>query len=332
MLKRVCVLGGSGFVGTHLVNRLNDMGLQVVVPTRSRASSRTLWMVPRADVVECDIHDPATLDRLFDGADAVFNLVGILNEKGDDGEGFRHVHLELTRKVLDACRARQVPRLMHMSALNAHPDAPSHYLKTKGIAENRVLNADGPGFRVAVFRPSVVFGPGDGMFAKFHQLLGLAPGVMALPCASARFAPVFVGDVVEAMIVALTDPTLKAGRYELCGPDEMTLEEIVDYLVRLTGRRRLVIPLGDGLSRRMAALLEFVPGKPMSRDNYRSATLDSVCGRDGGDGARSARTLADLGITPHRVEDIVPGYILPARRHRAFSDLRVSARRGTERA
>lgn len=332
MLKRICVLGGTGFVGTHLVNRLNDEELSIIVPTRSRARARTLWMVPRAEVVERDIHDPATLESLFQDTDAVINLVGILNESGDDGEGFRHVHLELTRKVIDACRAAGVPRLLHMSALNAHPDAPSHYLRTKGLAEERVLGADSPELRVAVFRPSVIFGPGDGMFVKFHQLLGLAPGVMALPCADARFAPVYVDDVIDVMLKALTDPTLRAGRYELCGPDEMTLEDIVRYLLRITGRRRLIVPLGPGPSKLMAGLLEFVPGKPMSRDNYRSATVDSVCGAGSDRSGRATQTLTDLGITPHRVEDIVPGYILPTRRHRAFSDMRVRAGRGSGRA
>lgn len=323
MLKTICVLGGSGFIGRWLTNELEDLGYHVRVPTRNREKARTLWMMPNTDVIETDIHRPESLRQLFAGCTAVINLVGILNEKGDDGEGFRFAHQELTRKVLDACREQGVSRLLHMSALNADPDGPSHYLRTKGIAENRVINADEPALRTAVFRPSVVFGPGDGMFCRFDQMLALAPGVMTLPCASARFAPVHVGDVVAAILHALADPHLRAARYELCGPDEMTLYEMVRLINEVRGRRCLVIPLGNGLSAAMARLLEFAPGQPMSRDNFRSTQVPSVCdpSREG------VIRLSDIGLTPRRVVDVLPEILGKPRQQRRFDRARRLARR-----
>lgn len=323
MLNTVCVLGGTGFIGTWLVNELNDRGCRIIVPTRDREQARTLWMLPRVELVSADVHDPATLDRLFTGVDVVFNLVGILNEAGDDGEGFRYAHQELSRKVIEAARQQGVHRLLHMSALNADPDAPSHYLKTKGIAENRVLNADEPNLRTAVFRPSVVFGPGDGMFCRFDKMLGLTPGVMLLPCADARFAPVYVGDVVAAMLHALDDPKLKASRYELCGSDEMTLLDMVHLINQVRGRRRLILPLGPGLSAPLARLLEFLPGQPMSRDNFRSTQVASVCNPD----SKGVVRLADLGITPQRVIDVLPEILGMPRQQRRFTRARQHARR-----
>lgn len=323
MLKTICILGGSGFIGSWLTNALQDLGYQIRVPTRDREKARTLWMVPRAEVIETDIHNPDNLRVLFKDCSAVVNLVGILNERGDDGEGFRVAHQELTRKVLNVCREQKVPRLLHMSALNADPDGPSHYLRSKGIAENLVINADEPSLRTAVFRPSVVFGPGDGMFCRFDRMLGLAPGVMTLPCAGARFAPVYVGDVVDAMLHALADPDLKAARYELCGPDEMTLRDMVRMINEVRERRCLVIPLGDGLSAAMARLLELAPGQPMSRDNFRSTQVASVCDP----ALEGVLRLADLGIEPHRVVDILPEILGKPRQQRRFDRARRMARR-----
>ena len=331
MLKKVCVLGGSGFVGSHLVNRLNDLSYEIVVPTRSRNGARALWMIPRARVIECDIHNEDTLSSLFKDADAVVNLVSILNENGDDGEGFRFVHQELTRKVIDACKQNHVPKLLYMSALNAHPDAPSHYLKTKGIAENRALNSDSPELHVSVFRPSVIFGPGDSLFNRFNQLLTVAPGVLPLACAKAKFAPVFVGDVVETLLHALDDPRSRGEKYDLCGPDVMTFDEIVTYLRDLTRKKRLILPLGRGPSRLMANIMEFVPGKPLSRDNFRSTLLDNVCPECPVDAehrnAVGNLTLASIGIEPLSVSDVVPSYILPSRRHQRLQQFRVHASR-----
>jgi uncharacterized protein YbjT (DUF2867 family) len=275
-IRTVCVLGGSGFVGGHLISRLAQSGRTVKVLTRRRSRHRELLVLPLVQLIEADVHDPALLRRHFEGVDAVVNLVGILNERGHDGSGFRHAHVDLTRKVMDACREAHVQRLLHMSALNADAsNGPSHYLRTKGEAENLVHTMAGE-MRATIFRPSVIFGPGDGFLNLFAKLLRIAP-VLPLACPGARFAPVYVGDVVERFMGSLEDPASFGKRYDLCGPRVYTLEELVRYTARVIGVRRLILGLPDWASRLQAGVFEYLPGKPISMDNYRSLSRDSVC-------------------------------------------------------
>jgi NADH dehydrogenase len=299
--QTIGVIGGSGFVGLHLANHLVAAGHRLRVLTRRRASARALWVLPTVDVIEADVHDPTQLERHLAGSDAVLQLAGILNERGDDGRGFRRVHVELPQKVVAACRFLGIRRYLHMSALNAHPDGPSHYLKSKGEAEDWVHAQANPDFLVTSFRPSVIFGPGDSFYNRFAGLLGMTPLVFPLACPEARFQPVWVGNVAEAFERALLDPATAGERLDLCGPTVNTLREIVEYTARTLGLRRWVIPLSDRLSRLQAEVFEHLPGKPFSRDNYRSTREDSVCRGDCG--------LRRLGITPVAVEAVVPGYL-----------------------
>ncbi|WP_070988348.1 complex I NDUFA9 subunit family protein [Halofilum ochraceum] len=312
-IDSVCVLGGGGFVGWHLVTRLNNMGKHVRVITRRRERHKQLLVLPFVEVVEGDVHDPATLERLFADRDAVVNLVGILNEKGHRGEGFRHVHVDLSKKVLDACKKTGVKRLLHMSALGADQgNAPSHYLRTKGEAENHVHTFGQPDIAVTSFRPSVIFGRDDGLFNRFAALLKISP-VLPLACPNARFAPVYVGDVAERMGDALEDRKTFGQRYNLCGPEVWALREIVAYIQRLKGWHRLVVPLPDRLARWQANVLEFVPGKPFSRDNYASLRIDSVC--------------PEGATCPTPIEAVVPHYIGDENRQTRYQTLRRAARR-----
>jgi len=265
-------------VGHHLVARLADEGLEIRVPTRRPHRNRDLQVLPTVRLVESDIHDPAELGTLFTGCDTVINLVGILNEKGHDGKGFARVHVELPKRVLQACQSTGVTRLLHMSAL--HADAgrgPSQYLRTKGEGEDAVMAASGERLKVTAFRPSVIFGPGDSFLNRFAGILKVAPLALPLACPDARFAPVFVGDVVRAFSEALDDPGTWGRRYDLCGPNEYSLQELVSYTARLTGRRRIIVGLPHWLSYLQAAILEYAPGKPFSKDNLSSLSVDSVC-------------------------------------------------------
>lgn len=294
----ITLLGGSGFVGRSLCEHLVRAGYSLRVLTRSRLAARELWLLPDTRVIEGDVYDEGFLREALLGASAAVNLVGILNERGDNGRGFERAHVELTRRVLAACAASGVQRYLHMSALNASADAPSHYLRSKAAAEALVLAS---GLHTTIFRPSVIFGPGDGLFMRFDQLTALAP-VLPLACASARFQPVYVGDVAAAFVRTLNDKSSFGKRYELGGPTVMSLLEIVRYALRQRARWRLVLPLGPGLSRLMAEIMEHLPGKPFSRDNLRSASLDSVLA-DGHDG------LAELGIAKTPVTAVVPTYL-----------------------
>jgi NADH dehydrogenase len=205
------------------------------------------------------------------------NLVGILNEKGRDGRGFRKVHVDLAKDILQSCIDNKVPRLLHMSALNADSSkGSSHYLRSKGEAENYLHTFTGRNIHITSFKPSVIFGPGDSFLNRFAGLLKLAP-VMPLACPDARFAPVYVGDVAEAFVNAIDDKQSFDQRIELCGPNQYTLEELVEYTARCLGRHRVIAGLTDWASRLQATVMDFVPGKPFSTDNYNSLKQDSIC-------------------------------------------------------
>lgn len=301
LIRKICILGGTGFVGRVLANRLVRDGIKLRILTRNRERNKDdVILLPGTELIETDVHNPDNLQQQFAGCDAVINLVGILNERGRDGSGFRHVHVELARKVVEACRANGIRRLLHMSALNADAArGPSHYLKTKGEAEDLVHAAGAHGIMVTSFRPSVIFGAHDSFFNRFAALLRLT-WIFPLACYGARFAPVHVGDVAEAMVRTLKDPDTYGRRYQLCGPHVYTLEELVRYTARCTRLKRWIIPLNDFLSRVQAAVFDFVPGKPFSTDNYLSTKIDSVCEHN---------DFAELGITPVAIEVIVPQYL-----------------------
>lgn len=289
---RVVVLGGTGFVGRHLVPRLAAAGYAVTVLSRHRDRHRELWPVPGVEVRNVNVHDGAALERSLRGAVAAINLVGILNESGRKGAGFNRAHTELTRTLLAAMGRAGVPRLLQMSALRAG-EGRSHYLRTRGEAEALVKAS---GLAWTLFRPSVIFGEGDGLYCRFAGLLKLMP-VLPLARARTRFAPVYVADVAAAFLRALDDDATAGQTYELGGPRVMSLREIVVQARDLLRLRRVVIGLPEPLGRLQALAMDFVPGKPFSSDNWKSLALDSVPGSDG---------LAALGIAPTPVEAIMP--------------------------
>ena len=307
-MGKIGILGGSGFVGRTLARRLSGAGHELKVLTRRRAAKHhALSLLPDLELIETDIHNQAQLTAHLSGCRAVVNLVGILNERGTSGNGFHHAHVELTGKVIRACRENSVERLLHMSAINADATAgASHYLRSKGLAEDNAHAAQG--IRVTSYRPSVIFGSEDSFFNRFAGLIRLMPGIFPLACAGAQFAPVSVDDVARTMADTLADPAHYGKRYDLCGPRSYTLQELVEFTARCTGRNRLIIPLPDfaarmqGLAFDLTGFIFPVLGieQPFSTDNYRSMQVDAV-GR--------CNALPALGITPAAVEDIVPAYL-----------------------
>jgi NADH dehydrogenase len=270
--RSVCILGGGGFVGSRLAALLVQRGWRVRVPTRRREAVKHLLVLPGVEAVEADIHDPAALARLFQGVDAVINLTGILHETRR-GE-FQRVHAELPAQVAAACQAAGVKRLLHMSALGAAADSRSAYQRSKAAGEAAVRAA--PGLALTIFRPSVIFGPGDSFLTMFAALLRLAP-VVPLADGHARFQPVFVGDVAEAFADALDDPARIGQTCELGGPRVYSLAELMRLTARAIGLCRVVIPLGPGLSGLFARLMELKPGrKLMTRDNHFAMLTDNV--------------------------------------------------------
>ena len=299
-LHKICLLGGTGFVGRRLIACLSKAGHDVVILTHHREWHRDFLVLPTVRLVEGDVHNAGFLQQQFEGRGTVINLVGILNEKGRSGKGFARAHAELPEKIVLACREAGVPRLLHMSALHAARTAPSHYLRTKALGEEAVLRAESPDFHVTSFRPSVIFGPGDSFLNRFAGLLRLMPGVFPLACPNARFQPVYVEDVARAFIQSLDNRKTFGQRYDLCGPRMYSLREIVEYVAKLINKRVCVVGLPEALSYLQAATLEFAPGKPFSLDNYRSLQIDSVCEKG---------FPEVFGVTPTSLEEIAPTYL-----------------------
>jgi len=315
----ICVLGGTGFVGSRLVARLVGAGHRVKVLTRNRERHRHLLVLPELELENANVHDAGQLAVQFGSVDVVVNLVGILNERGRGGAGFRAAHTELARKVTQACRSAGVGRLLHMSSLRADAQAgPSHYLRSKGEAEEIVRRECGTAVDYTIFRPSVIFGPDDSFINRFAHLLRLLPFFFPLARASARFAPVYVGDVVEAMMRCLHGGAASRLSLDLCGPEVFTLREIVAFTAQTLRLKRSVVALPDFLGRMQAFIFDFVPGKPFSSDNFRSLTVDSICSEDG---------FARLGIGPQPMAGIVHQYLGAKSTSGLLDEYREGARR-----
>lgn len=289
---KIIVLGGTGFVGRLLVTRLAREGHAVTLLSRNLGAHADRLLPPDVLLREMDVYDPDALRLEFVGADAVINLVGILNEHGDNGRGFRRAHVDLTKLVIAACQLAGVRRLLQMSSLNAGR-GDSYYLKSRGEAEVAVKAS---GLDWTIFEPSVIFGVGDGLFTRFGALLKSLP-VLPLACADTKFAPVYVGDVVEAYSRCLRDRRSIGEVYELYGADVFSLRQIVRMCARQLGLKRVILPLPNILGRLQGLVCDFVPGKPFSSDNFRSLQIDSVGGIDG---------LHRLGIVPTRVSQVLP--------------------------
>jgi uncharacterized protein YbjT (DUF2867 family) len=320
-MKNVLVLGGSGFVGAHVCEKLVREGWHVTVPTRRRSNATHLLPLPLVTVLELDVHDEAALTRAVAGHDAVINLVAILH---GSQEAFHKAHVALPQKLARACLAGGVKQLVHISALGANAlqpeSAPSMYLRSKGQGEAVLVQAAmgagagagaQAGFELTVLRPSVMFGADDkfiNLFAKLQKLFA----VMPLAGASARFQPVWVEDVASAVVRSLSTfagATLARAPkvLELCGPDVYTLKDLVQMAARLSGvregRGRPVISLPYWMGWLQALLMELAPGEPlMSRDNLDSMQIDNVA-------SGQLPGLQSLGITPAALKPIAQDYL-----------------------
>jgi NADH dehydrogenase len=315
----------------------------VRVPTRHRERAKGLIVLPGVDVVETDIHGPMALSLLLEGMDAVINLAGILHEKnagridkpGARRGDFHQAHVDLPRKIVQACAKHGIKRVLHMSALNAGATSKSAYLRSKGEGEALMREAgqphsdnehgylDGPKFTrgqrmaVTVFRPSVIFGPEDSFLNQFARLLRRLP-VMALACGHSKLQPVYVEDVARAFVQSLENPATYGQAYDLCGPRVYTLQQLVAYVAQLQGARRPLFSLNDRLSYFQAWLLEMLPGKLMTRDDYYALLGSSVCGCD---------FPGVFNFKPTALEGIAPKYLAQGVEHSHYDRFRCSARR-----
>ncbi len=307
MVQKILILGGTGFVGRHVCEKLVHAQARVTVPTRRRRNANHILMLPTLDVVEANIHDEATLQQLISGQDAVVNLVAIL--QGDEAS-FDAAHVQLAGKIARACEAAGVRRVVHVSALGAdvrNPDGlPSMYLRSKSRGEQVLRQVP---LDLTVLRPSVIFGAGDKFLNVFAQLQKFLP-VMPLAGASAMFQPVWVQDVASAIAHCLEEKNFYSTTgqtYEACGPDIFSLRQLVQlagqYAGVNRGRGRPVVGLPNAVARLQARLMEMMPGEPvLSRDNLDSMKVPNIA-------TGNVPGLRDLGIEPSALSAIAPTYL-----------------------
>ena len=315
--KRVVIVGGSGFIGSAIANRLCEAGVKVLIPTRRRSRAGHVLLLPNAEVVEADVHDPAALAPLFEDADAVINTVGVLHSRPGTpfGPDFARAHVELPQKIVTACRTAGVARLVHTSALGADANGPSEYQRSKAAGEH-AIEAAGPDIAWTILRPSVVFGRGDSFLNLFADLARMFP-VLPLTGASCRFQPVYVEDVAEAVYQSLTRPDAAGQTFELAGPTVYTLRQLVEYVSALIGKPRPVLGLPEGIGMVQARLMEFAPQPLMSRDNVRSMRVDNVASGE----------PQPFGLTPTALEAVAPGWLGTAGPRAFYYPFRRHARR-----
>ncbi|CAL93112.1 complex I NDUFA9 subunit family protein [Azoarcus olearius] len=307
---RVVLIGGSGFVGSVIANRLSAAAIDLCIPTRRPARAAHLLPLPTAQILEADVHDPVTLARLLEGADAVVNLVGILHSRPGSpyGRDFARAHVELPRKLVSACRSAGVRQLIHISALGANPDGPSEYQRSKAAGEAEI-HAAGDDVMWTVLRPSVIFGRADRFLNLFADLARTLP-VLPLAGARTRFQPVYVEDVAEVVWRCLGDPACARETFEVAGPTVYTLRELVEYVSALAGHPRPVIALPEGVAMLQARLMSLLPQPLISPDNIRSMRVDNV----------ASGAPLPFGLRPTAVEEAAPEWIAPRVSPRAHFD------------
>lgn len=296
-ILRVAVIGGSGFVGSYVAEKLSEASFETTIATRNPEHTRRepLLVLPKVLLATADVHDDASLESLVGTHNAVISMAGILH---GSRSAFETVHVRLVERIIAACKKTGVRRLVHISALGAAPDAPSDYQQTKGIAEQRIAES---GLDWTILRPSVVFGAGDNFLNMFARLLKAAP-FMPLAGADTRMQPVWANDVAQAVANVLPDPATFGMKLDLAGPRVYTLRELVEYVGRLTGHERSIIAVPPSVAMLLAWLMEVMPGPTlMSRDNVRSLSVDNV--------SEAPFPTEVLGFSPTPLEAVAPHYL-----------------------
>jgi uncharacterized protein YbjT (DUF2867 family) len=300
----VTLIGGGGFLGRHVAEALMRAGARVRIAQRHPRRAfevRALANLGQIQFAAIDATDAAVVAKVVAGSDAVVNLVGIL--KGD----FQRFHVDVARNVaLGAAAAGAL--MVQMSAIGADADSPSAYGRSKAAGEAAVRAAHAG---ATILRPSIVFGRGDQFVNRFAGLLSLAP-VMPVVAPQTKFQPVFVGDVAEAVRAALSD-TAHAGRtYELGGPQVLTMRELLEWIARGIGRSPLLVDMPDMLAGAMASATGWLPGAPITRDQWAMLSRDNVV-------APGMPGLADLGVVPTPLDAVAAGWLDIYRRHGRFA-------------
>ena len=300
LTPRVLILGGTGFVGRHVCEKLTRLGCSMTVITRRASQAAAIQNLPRVRVLEGDVYNAAFLTQCMAQHDVVINLIAILH--GSE-QAFDKAHVQLPTIIAQACQQSGLKRLIHISALGASLEGPSLYQRSKAQGEALLQQA---GLDLTILQPSVIFGANDKFLNLFAQLQQIAP-VVPLAGASTRFQAVWVEDVAAAVAHCVMNASTAGHTYEICGPDIWTLKELVQKSGQWAGVRggkgRWVFGIPHALASVQAFLMELAPGQPvMSRDNLRSMQVDNIA-------SGKALGLKDLNIQASSVDSIAPGYL-----------------------
>lgn len=276
----ITILGGTGFVGSSLLNSFAKTDNIVTIITRNREKNKRLLVYPNIKLIQADVYNNDDLIQHTKKTDVLINLIGILNERGHSGKGFRKAHNDLARVILNISKENSINRILQMSALNADSKGPSHYLRTKGEAESYLMTYGKRFANITIFKPSVIFGENDSFILRFSKLLDYVPYLFPLACHNSKFAPVYVDELSDFIINSIPDTKSFNKKYNLCGPKVYSLKDIVELIIKTKNISTKVIPLSKGFSKAQANLMEFIPGKPFSIDNFNSCQIDSICDSD----------------------------------------------------
>jgi NADH dehydrogenase len=313
-LRKICVLGGSGFVGSSIVTKLDQDGYAVTVLTRRRESAKHLFLLPNVTVVECNVMDDQALKAALSGADAVVNLIGILHQSGR--ASFDAMHHQLPSRLAKICEATGIKRLIQMSSLQADRNASSEYLRSKAAGEAALL-AFAQKLNITIFRPSIIFGRGDSFINLFATLIKFLP-VVLLAKPNAKFQPVWVEDVASCFVASIQNTQTYGQVYELAGPKVYSFRELVQQVMTTLKVKRPIIGLCDKLSYAQAFMMELLPVKLMSRDNVRSMEVDSV----------SSQPFPPIfGVVPASMEAVIPEYLVDSTLRGKYDSFRSAAAR-----
>ena len=313
-IKTVSILGGAGFVGSHIVAKLDSAGYHVKILTRRRESAKHLFLLPKVQVIECDVMNNHALKQALMGSDAIINLIGVLQE--DKKNTFEQIHHQLPRRVAQICNDLSIKRLLHMSALQASNNAPSQYLKSKAAGEAAVSEFNKK-LAITIFKPSVIFGRNDQFINLFANLIKFLP-VIVLAKPNAKFQPIWVEDVASAFVNAIQNTATYNKTYDLGGPKVYTLRELLQKVMGFLGKKRPIIGLNDSLSTAQGFMMEFLPVKLMSRDNILSMQVDNIA---------SQKIAPELDVNPTELDVIVPEYLNDTSSRSAYDGFRTAAGR-----
>ena len=312
--KEVCVLGGSGFVGSAIVTKLDAAGYSVKVLTRRRDSAKHLILLPNVQVVECNVNDYQALNVVLRGADAVINLLGVLHQSRH--ASFNAIHHQFPAQLAKICVDLNIKRLIHMSSLRAGKNAPSQYLRSKGAGEAALLEFQNR-LNITIFKPSVIFGRGDQFINLFASLIKNLP-LLILAKPEAKFQPVWVEDVASCFVACMANDATYGKTYELAGPKVYAFRDLVKVIMSTLQAKRPIIGLNDTLSYLQAFMMELMPVKLMSRDNVRSMEVESV----------SEQSFpAIFNVTPTALETVIPQYLQDQTPRGAYDRFRRTAAR-----